>query len=129
MQPVRKRKWDIVIAYIVRTPLVSSSFTRLRYCSRNCIRPKVPKPTAARKPAVHAQVTTRPMGKKARFVPGRMNGAALATAADAEAAAAPSSVMEAACWAKTPLTKDASWEESVVVTTWPEEGLFALSSI
>lgn len=36
---------------------------------------------------------------------------------------------EVAALAKMPLTKDASWEASVVLISWPEEGLLAVSSM
>ena len=68
------------------------------------------------RPAVHTHVTTKPVGKKARFVPGRKNGVAAATAAEADAAAAPDgSVVVVDCLAKTPLTKDASCDERVAL--------------
>jgi len=87
---------------------------RRRYCSRNWIRPTVPKPTARNSPPVHAQVMTRPVGKNASLVPGSTNG--VAAAAEAEAFAAGEVVLAVLACAKTPLTKEASVEESVVVT-------------
>jgi hypothetical protein len=114
--------------HIVLTPFAISLFIRLLYCSRNCIRPKVPRPTARKKAAVHTEVMTRPMGKKARLVPGRTKGAAAAAAAVAEAAAAGSSVLVVPVPAKTPLTKDASWDEREAVSASPE-GEVAESSI
>lgn len=92
---------------MVRTPLAISFFMRLLYCSRNCMRPIVPRPTTRKKPRHHIEVITSPMGKKARLTPGRINGAAAAAAAEAEAAAW-GLLTVAACFAKTPLTKDAS---------------------
>lgn len=124
-----ERKGGIIYAYIVRIVLADSFFTRLRYWSRNWMRPTVPNPTAAKKPAVHMQVTTRPVGKNARRVPGTTKGAALATAADAEAAAAAPVGVLVDCLANTPFTKDASWEERVAVTSWLEMGFFAESWI
>jgi len=47
----------------------------------------VPKPTARKKKSAHTEVTTRPIGKKARAVPGMTKGAAEDTAAEADAAA------------------------------------------
>lgn len=72
---------------MVRTPRANSALTRLLYWSRYWIRPYVPKPTARKKKKAQTEVTTRPMGKKAKAVPGTTNGAAEATAADADAAA------------------------------------------
>lgn len=63
-------------------------------------------------------MTTRPVGKNARWVPGITNGVATAAAAEAEAFAAGEVVLAVLACAKTPLTKEASVEESVVVTSW-----------
>lgn len=105
---------------MVRVFMAISLLTLLLYCSRNCILPTVPNPTAANKPAVQTQVMTRPVGKKASAVPGSTNGAAVATEAEADAAAA-SPLGVVACLAKTPLTKEASCEESVASTLSPRE--------
>ena len=51
------------------------------------------------------------------MVPGSTNGVAVAAAAEAEAFAAGEVVLVVLAWAKTPLTKEASVEESVVVTS------------
>jgi hypothetical protein len=72
------------------------------------MRPTVPNPTARKKSAVHTLVMTSPTGKKARLVPGRTNGVAVAAAAEAEAAMAGSLVVVAPWPAKTPFTKEAS---------------------
>lgn len=103
--------------YMVRTPVAISRFIRLRYCSRNCIRPKVPRPTARKKNAVHTQVMTRPTGKKARRVPGRTKGISSLIAAEAEARAASRSVTGVPASAKTPLMNVASSEASPVVSS------------
>lgn len=109
-------------------PVATSRFIRLRYWSRNCIRPNVPTPMARKKIAVQTAVMTRPKGKKARAVPGRTNGTASAAAAVAEAAAAASSVSLVVVCEKTPFTNDASWEDKVAVRSSPE-GDLAESSI
>jgi hypothetical protein len=57
-----------------------------------------------------------------------MNGTAAAARAVAEAAAWGLMVV-AACFAKTPLTNDASWDERVALTSWFVEGFRAVSSI
>jgi hypothetical protein len=94
------------------------------------MRPNVPPPTARKKPAVQTQVTTRPTGKNARLVPGTTKGSADWTAEEAAAAALGSTfVGPDADFAKTPFTKDASPEERVVSTSWPETGLRAARSI
>lgn len=67
-------------------------------------------PTARKNSAVHTHVMTRPVGKKASAVPGSTKGTAVATRAEAEAAAAAGSVTVGPWAAKTPLTKEASWE-------------------
>jgi hypothetical protein len=51
------------------------------------MRPNVPSPTAREKKIAHVEVTIRPIGTKARVVPGMTNGAADATMAEADAAA------------------------------------------
>lgn len=82
------------------------------------------------KNAVHTDEMTRPTGKKARLWPGTTKGAADWTAAEALAAASGSTfVGPDAAFDKTPFTKDASFEESVVSTNWPERGLRAARSI
>ena len=94
------------------------------------MRPNVPNPTAKKKNKAQTDVTTRPTGKKASEVPGITNGAAEMTAAEADAAAWGSALVgPLAAFAKTPLTKDASLEERVVVTSWFDTGLRAARSI
>lgn len=61
--------------------------------------------------------------------PGTTKGAALATAAEAEARAAASVGEPVVCLANTPFTKDASWEDRVALTSWPEAEFLAVSSI
>lgn len=115
---------------MVRTPRADSALTRRLYWSRNWMRPYVPRPTASIKKRAHIEVTTRPIGKNASAVPGMMKGAAEETAADAEAAASGLAfVGPLAALAKTPLTNDASEEESVVSTSSLVTGLRAARSI
>ena len=92
------------------------------------MRPIVPRPTTAMKVMDQVPVTIRPIGMKARLVPGRMKGTAAAARAVAEAAAWGLMVV-AACFAKTPLTNDASWDDRVAVTSWFVEGFRAVNSI
>lgn len=90
----------------------------------------MPIPTARKKNKAQTDVTTRPTGKKASFVPGTTKGAAEATAADAEAAASGLAfVGPTAAFAKIPLTNDASVEDSVVSRSALEMGLRAARSI
>ena len=115
---------------MVRTPRADSALTRLLYWSRYWMRPNVPKPTAKMKKKAHVEVTTRPIGKKANAVPGTTKGSAEDTAADADAAAWGSALVGAVpALEKMPLTKDASWEDRVVSTSWPVTGFFAARSI
>lgn len=87
----------------------------------------MPNPTARKKNSAQTDVTTSPIGKKARVVPGMTNGAADWAAADADAAAFGPVFVEAL--AKTPLTKDASPEDSVAATFSFVMGLRAARSI
>lgn len=94
------------------------------------MRPYVPKPTAAKNMPVHTLVTTRPMGKNASVWPGTTKGSADCTAAEADAAACGSTfVGPEAARAKTPFTKEASPDESVVSTSSLVTGLRAARSI
>lgn len=89
----------------------------------------MPRPTEPTSPSAHTPVITKPVGKNASFVPGRTNGAASATAADAEAWATALLVVVVVCAAKTPFTKDASSDERVVLTRRLVMGDVAASSI
>jgi len=94
------------------------------------MRPYVPPPTAKKNPAVHTEEMTSPTGKNARLCPGTTKGSADCTAAEALAAASGSTfVGPEAARAKTPLTKDASFEARVVSTSWLVRVLRAARSI
>jgi hypothetical protein len=96
------------------------------------MRPYVPRPTERKKKRVQMLVTTKPIGKKARAVPGTTKGAARKTAEVAAAAAVGSALegwLASAFWAKTPFTKRASLLERVVVTSAFVVGLRAARSI
>jgi hypothetical protein len=81
------------------------------------MRPTVPIPTTDTNIRVHTAVITRPIGGTPRLRPGMTNGAAVAARLEAEAAAAAELVESAAaCFAKTPLTKDASVDERTAST-------------
>jgi hypothetical protein len=94
------------------------------------MRPYVPPPTAMKKKRAQVDVMMRPMGETSRRWPGTTNGAADSTAAEALAPASGSTLVgpEAAV-AKTPFTNEASPDERVVSTSWPERGLRAERSI
>jgi len=86
----------------------------------------VPRPTVRKKPPAQMLVMTKPMGKKARFTPGRMNGSAASRAkADTWAALMGVSV----CVEKKPLTKEASRDERLALTSRLLLGFLATSSI
>jgi len=94
------------------------------------MRPYVPAPTATKNKNAQVDVIMRPIGETSRRWPGTTNGAADWTAAEALAPASGSTfVGPEAALAKTPLTKDASPDESVVSTSWFERGLRAVRSI
>lgn len=103
---------------MVRTPRAASVLTRLRYCSRNWMRPYVPPPTTRKNRPAQMVVMVTPIGEISMDCPGTTKGAADWTADEAAAAALGSTLVGPLAEVEnTPLTKDASPDERVVSTS------------
>jgi len=94
------------------------------------MRPYVPPPTTRKNRPAQIVVMVTPIGEISMDCPGTTKGAADWTADEAAAAALGSTLVGPLAEVEnTPLTKDASPEESVVSTSWPVTGLRAARSI
>lgn len=120
--PQNRTRIKLPTPQIILNPMLISLLTRRRYASRNRMRSTVPTPTITTNKSAHTPVMMKPTGKMPRVLPGSTK-AWFCTAAPEGVGGEVDDDDEddALVWssAKAPCTKDASLEDTVVVTAWP----------